>query len=365
MNEKITRATDKLISEAVYNIADRLPDDESKKDFVRRVEDELQQGMSAALVGQDYQQHLNRSAYETSVWVANHYADIALNKVIKEMPRGKTRDTIHNALEQLAHRGIESFCRGASLNEIKSELADYAVDMAVNRAVAWGKEQGEDIAKKSFKKLASEATKRFGKNVGSDMLNRLANSNGLITTAGAAIDIAQSLDKMIDGKMTAAEFIELFTRKGIDIVVQNAATIIGTAVGGAIGGLPGAAIGQAIGAAINYAVSNFLNSVVMSIRRSHARAEAAQRRREYVEAINNYAIEMMRQQRAEFERIVGEYLAARRQMFNTYLDNYERAMERGDYVAMDAVLEDINRAVGGSRLPTDDELEDDDFVLKL
>ena len=131
MNEQITRAADEIVSEAVRNIAERLPDDKSKQDFIRRVEGDLKQGTRTALVGQDYQGHLERSAYETSVWLANRYADIALKRVVKELPHGRNRDTIHNALEQLTHRGIESLCRGSSLDQVKHELAGYAKEQAV------------------------------------------------------------------------------------------------------------------------------------------------------------------------------------------------------------------------------------------
>lgn len=159
MNEQINRAADEIVSEAVHNIANRLPDDRDKKDFVRRVEDELRQGARAALFGQDYQRHLDRSAYETSVWLANHYADIALKRVVKEIPRGKTRDAVHGALEQLAHRGIESLCRGASLDEIKADLVSYGKAQVVE----WGKGKGAELARETFRELSKRAEREIQK----------------------------------------------------------------------------------------------------------------------------------------------------------------------------------------------------------
>ena len=111
------------------------------------------EGIDAVINGQDYQKYLEQGAYETSLWLANHYADIALSRVYEQLPEGKTRDKISDALNELAQKGIECFCRGESLEVIKAELST--------------------IAKTHLKKYVKEQAKSFSKDTGKKIYTQL------------------------------------------------------------------------------------------------------------------------------------------------------------------------------------------------
>lgn len=153
IQKKISDSTKKIFSEAIDNIAEQLPDDEAKEDFVKRMKKISAEGIDAVINGQDYQKYLEQGAYETSVWLANHYADTALNSVYEQLPEGKTRDKISDALNELTRKGIECFCRGESLEVIKAELST--------------------IAKTHLKKYVKEQAKAFSKDTGKKIYTQL------------------------------------------------------------------------------------------------------------------------------------------------------------------------------------------------
>ena len=425
LNERIVNSVENILNEAMQNIAEQLPNDDEKEDFLNRLDYNMREGVREVINGQDYREYLKRGAYETSVWLANHYADIALNRVIKEMPRGKNRDTIHNSLELLTYRGIESLCRGDSLEEIKMDLvnctkgqfksylasesqnianevsnslyknlkfsgrgsrkinrqirtgtnivvqelsyqvvdnfgdwidgrknfgnavADVTFNTMKNSAITYGKQQGEELAEQALKSLAKEVENKIGKNIASGALKEIAKSNAVITTAGAVYDVGKSFNKLMNGKITTSEFVNTLVEKGVDVVVQNAATMVGTTIGAAFGGLPGAAIGSIAGSIINYFASSFLNGVVNSIRNARMGAKLARQRYEYTHAFCEYSIKVMRNNREIFERRVAEFLSDRQQVIDISLNHYETALENNDYDAMTDALSDVVEEFGG------------------
>ena len=98
INQKISDSANEIVGNAIDNIAKHLPTDSEKKNFIARMQEIKSEGIEAVINGEDYQKYLERGAYETSLFLANHYADVALKRVAKEFPRGKTRDAIFAAL---------------------------------------------------------------------------------------------------------------------------------------------------------------------------------------------------------------------------------------------------------------------------
>ena len=438
--EYIAGAAEDIIDEAINNIAEKLPDDRAKADFLRRLDENMRQGMQAVINGRDYQQYLNRGAYETSVWLANHYANIALNRIVNEIPRSKARDTVQGALQLLTQRGIESLCRGDSLDEIKFQLSscakgqiksytagevqklaneamgslyknikfsgrgsrkinrhlkagsnivgqelsyqildnvgavidgrknfgDAVTDITINTAkksvITYGKQQGEEIAEKALKALADGVTNKIGKNIASSAFKEIAKSNAVITTAGAIYDVGKSFNKLMNGEITASEFVNTLVEKGVDVVVQNAATMIGTTIGAAFGGLPGAAIGSIIGSVVNYFASGFLNGIVNSIRNARSEAKLARQRYEFINAFCEYSICELKRQREEFERYTDKFISNRQQVLDRSLNQYELALQNNDFDSMTNALSDVIEEFGGElTFKTQDEF--DKFML--
>lgn len=153
IKQKISESASKIANNAIENIARRLPDDAAKKDFIARIKNISAEGIDATINGQEYQKYLERGAYETSVFLANHYADETLKRVCQKLPQGKTHQIVTDSLAEMSHRGIEIFCSGGSLDEIKAELST--------------------IAKSHFKNYAAEQIQHFSKNVGDGIYKQI------------------------------------------------------------------------------------------------------------------------------------------------------------------------------------------------
>ena len=153
IKQKISESASKIANDAIENIARRLPDDAAKKDFIARIKNISAEGIDATINGQEYQKYLERGAYETSVFLANHYADETLKRVCKELPQGKTRQIVTDSLYEMSHRGIEIFCSGGSIDEVKAELST--------------------IAKNHFKNYATEQIQHLSKNVGNGVYKQI------------------------------------------------------------------------------------------------------------------------------------------------------------------------------------------------
>ena len=158
IKQKISEGASKIAENAVENIACILPDDNAKKDFLVRMKNITAEGIYAVIDGQEYQSYLERGAYETSVFLANHYADAALNRLCEELPQGKTRQIVTDALYEISHSSIEIFCSGGSLDEVKAELST--------------------IAKNQFKNYAAEQIQNFSQNAGNGIYKKIKFSGG-------------------------------------------------------------------------------------------------------------------------------------------------------------------------------------------
>ena len=124
INQKVSDSANEIVGNAIDRIAKYLPTDSSKKDFLVRMQEIKSEGIEAAINGDDYKKYLERGAYETSVYLANHYADAALKRAAQEFPNGKIKSAIVDALQEMSTKGIESFCSGQSLEVIKQQLSN-------------------------------------------------------------------------------------------------------------------------------------------------------------------------------------------------------------------------------------------------
>lgn len=100
VQQKISDGANELVGNAIDNIAKYLPTDSEKKNFLGRIHEIKAEGIEAVLNGEDYRQYLNRGAYETSVFLANHYAKEILERAKNKFSYGKTRDAIFSALSE-------------------------------------------------------------------------------------------------------------------------------------------------------------------------------------------------------------------------------------------------------------------------
>ena len=182
VNDLIAQGAKRLLDNAVETIAKRLPNDDDKEAFLARIDAIELQGIKAVIQGQDYRKHMEQGAYETSVWLANHYADATLNHVAKNFPNGKAKNEIVAALRELSHTGIEGLCSGKSVAEIRDSLANCAKGQIQRYVVENSRKWAEHVGNSMYKTL-----KTSGK--GSRKVNRYIKSgtNTLATEFGTQI----------------------------------------------------------------------------------------------------------------------------------------------------------------------------------
>lgn len=164
-NELIAQSVKKLIDSAVETVAARLPNDNDKDAFLARIEVLECHGIEAAIQGQDYKKYIKRGAYETSVWLANHYADTMLNHVAGKFPEGKARNEIVAALRELAHAGIEGLCSGTSVEQIKITLEKCAKEKMQNYVAENSSKWSENAGKSIYKvlKTSGNGSRKFNR----------------------------------------------------------------------------------------------------------------------------------------------------------------------------------------------------------
>ena len=153
INQRISESANEIVGNAIDRIATHLPADSSKKDFLARMQRIKAEGIEAAINGDDYKKYLERGAYETSVYLANHYADAALKRAAEEFPDGKTKTVIFDALQEMSRQGIESFCSGKSLDVIKQQLSN--------------------IGKAHFQKYVESQSRIWSKNIGNSLYRKI------------------------------------------------------------------------------------------------------------------------------------------------------------------------------------------------
>ena len=214
IKQKISEGASKIVENAVDNLARRLPDDAAKKDFLARMKNIAAEGVDATINGQDYQKHLERGAYETSVFLANHYADAALKKVCNELPRGKTYDAISVALQEISHRGIESLCSGNSLDAVKAELSAIAQSHFQNFVHEQAKIFSKDLGNNVYKnfKFSGRGSRAKNKN--------LREGTNLLEDE-LAFQITDNVMDFLDGKKNFGDAAK-------DIVVNTGANAVKT-----------------------------------------------------------------------------------------------------------------------------------------
>ena len=190
IQQQITSATRKLLGAAMDDIANDLPAD-SKREFFEMLAKIEAEGIDA-VIG-DYQERFERDAYNFTVQVATRHADAVLKQIHSRLPKGKLRNKISDALEEMAHNGIESFCSGKSLEAVKAELET----IGKAHLKSYIEEQAHIVGNSASKKIYMRL--KF-KGHGSRSKNRyLRNATDLFANE-LSFQITDNLGAWIDGK---------------------------------------------------------------------------------------------------------------------------------------------------------------------
>ena len=192
INGEITKAAKKLLDNAFENIAKRLPDDSKKEDFLARIYDLEEQGIQAMINGQDYQKYIERGAYETSVWLATHYADAALKRIASNLPHGKIKDEIFSALQELSHVGIEGICSGNSIEQVKESLKNSVKGQLKSYVEKNCQKWDDDIGESMYRSLKTSGH-------GSRKTNRYIKAGTDIFSAELGSQLVVNFTDVLDG----------------------------------------------------------------------------------------------------------------------------------------------------------------------
>ena len=224
IQQKISLATSKLIGNVVDNIIKDFPPD-SKEEFLAlliRIEEE---GIDAIV--EDYQKQVEHTAYEYTVQLATRHIETALKQIQKKLPRGKTRDKVFAALNEMANKGIESFCSDKSLEEVKSELAEigksHLKSYIENQVHVYGKSVGKKIYMRlKFEGSGSRKKNRYLRNATDLFANEL--SFQITDNLGAWIDVQQDfIDAagnivVYTGKNTVVQYTQ---KHGVELAAEK------------------------------------------------------------------------------------------------------------------------------------------------
>ena len=223
IQQKISSATSTLIGSALDNVIKGLPQD-SRKEFLELLIELEEEGIDAILEG--YQREIERTAYEYAVQLATRHTEATLKRIQKKLPRGKARDKVFAALNEMANKGIESFCSGKTLEEVKTELAEigkaHLKRYIEEQAHVYSKSAGKQIYMRlKFKGRGSRKKNRYLRNATDLFANEL--SFQITDNLGAWIDGQQDfIDAagnivVYTGKNTAVEYTQ---QHGAELAVE-------------------------------------------------------------------------------------------------------------------------------------------------
>ncbi len=172
---------------------------------------------------------------------------------------------------------------GLTLDSAKESVANNAM-----KFLRFGVEHIVDVAegKESIEDAVIDtgifATETVGKDVASDIIDvalanntlyqSLKNNGALGELIQVATIIAESASKLIDGEITAEEFVLEIGDKGATMVAQmiggEVGAVVGEIIGISMGGILGAGAGEVIGRAIGTMIATVACNVIIAIRRN-------------------------------------------------------------------------------------------------
>ena len=126
INQAIAESAEEIFDEAMAKVAERLPEGAARSEFISNLRKFGRESIREIVSGGDYQKFVEQKAFDASKGLANGCANSVIQKVIKQLPRGRSRSILENTLTEMSQTGIEKFCSGDSLEAIKLELEEIA-----------------------------------------------------------------------------------------------------------------------------------------------------------------------------------------------------------------------------------------------
>jgi hypothetical protein len=222
------------------------------------------------------------------------------------------------------------------------------------------------MVKASTKKIATQVGKKVvEKIVTNTALKSLAESNLPAQVVTATLEVGKTMKKYFTGEIDGVECLTELGEKGTGIVGSAMGTTLGAASAVAIFGksavigqlvIPIPVVGGLIGGMVGYALTtSFYNEIMATLKD----AKLAREERIRIEAECAEAIRMIREYRAEMEKLVSAYMIDHIMVFHEAFDSIKDALQIGDVDGFISGANMITRKLGKTpQFETFDEFDD-------
>jgi len=200
-------------------------------------------------------------------------------------------------------------------------------------AVCKGETDPDDAVKNVAKETASTAAVGYGtgfagtalkgamQNSKSEYVRALSKTNAAGTIVATAVSAGRTLTRYFKGEMDGVECLETLGEQGTGMVSSAMFSVIGQTL------IPIPVVGGLIGGMVGYAFSSAAYGVLTQALKEK---KLAHEQRIQIEAACEEHIKIIRECRAEMERIVNEYLTGSMDIFRESFTGIRNALELGD-----------------------------------
>ena len=213
-------------------------------------------------------------------------------------------------------KNLVSVCKGEE--EPEEALKNVAKDTATTAAVGYGTG------------FTGTAIKGAMQNSGSEYVRALAKTNIAGTIVAVTVSVTKTMTRYFKGKIDGVECLETLGEQGTGMISSAMFATIGQAV------IPIPVVGGLIGGMVGYALSSATYGVLVE---SLKEAKLAKEEREQIERACEEHIKLIRQYRAEMEKIINAYLIDSMDLFRDSFSGIKNALAIGD---VDWVIDSAN-----------------------
>jgi len=175
-------------------------------------------------------------------------------------------------------------------------------------------------------------------NAGDATVRALSKTNLPAVIVTTALETGKTLGKYFKGEIDGVECLTELGEKGTGMVSSAMFTVVGQAV------IPIPVVGAMIGSMVGYALSSACYGQLVGALQE---AKLAREERIRIEKECEEAIKMIRQYRAEMEKLISRYLSDHINTFHAAFDDMKNALRIGDVDGFIAGANTITRKLGG------------------
>ncbi|GHU15261.1 hypothetical protein FACS1894163_01360 [Spirochaetia bacterium] len=271
-------------------------------------------------------------------------------------------------IANISHRaGVEAAKSGAAMaggmslvrNIVAIAKGDKEADEA---ALAVVKDTGTGAAVSYATAFAGSALKGGMQNAGNSTLRSLSKTNLPAQIVTASIDVGKTMTKYFRGDIDGVECLNELGEKGTGMVASTVMGGAGAAAAtaafgktfemtfGSIGTvvIPIPVVGTLIGSAVGYTLGTLLYSNLLVAAEILKEAKLAHEERIRIEAECAEAIAMIREYRAEMEKVISEYLCDHMEAFHVAFNDIKSALAIGDVDGFIGGANSITKKLGGT-----------------